>query len=270
MLNWLRSKFKKKEENNMSRLYIYAPNSEAESARNLKMGTVISWQKHSPQQLDGHVVFRNGYGTLSSNPDGRMKEYKHVINKACEIALNVEKNKAAKVLSKVVPVPKMFDEGETVPEGMIVVLRPVNHSAGKDFEVIEAKSNFSVPIGYYAKQFIRSLFECRVWYIGGKMLMARRVSRNKKRLAEKFKCRSNWPYSFYKNVPDELKKTVEEAVKVIKLDVCAFDIIRRGKKFYVLEGNSSPSWDNPLLIKWARSNLKRLIKKKFPDLKVEY
>lgn len=255
----------------MSNIIALTIPSETESVRRLGFKTICyPYNLENLVDNERDIVIRLGNSSLAFsrefNKDGgpifKSYEFKNVLNPAKFIRFNCCKSGSARRLGQVVNVPKYYVR--KIPRNKTVVLRPIYHqAAGKDFNVIRTKKVTKIPSSHYANEFIRSDRELRVWYINGKTMCARRVTKSKARLNERFKCRSLWGYRFYDKVPKLLHSQVIKAAKHIKMDFGAFDIIYKNRKYYFLENNSCPTFDNPELIKWFKKNFQSLIKKKF-------
>lgn len=240
----------------MQKVIVLTCQSEAESAKRLGF-TTHTYLYNDIDKLDHDVVIRWGHGVRYRDQMDVMREFKHVINRANDIRLNCNKYLSSKKLARVVPTPKVWINP---PKRKLVVYRPMAHSGGKDFSVkmtpIEQKE------GYYATEFVNSDREVRVWYCGNRLLYARRVTKNKTRLQEKFKCRSLWGYEFIDKIPKTLRKYVCKAIKFLGFYSGAFDILYYKGKYLFLENNTAPSLDHPIVIKFFKEGFAKIVDKK--------
>ena len=238
--------------------------SERNSAQKLGFETHV-YNYDRIEKYDNDIIIRWGNSSLFYDKDGKLKEFKNVLNRGENIRLNCEKNKSLQKLSGVVKTPKIYYE--EVSKNRLVVYRSIWHSNGKGFKV--EKGPFKIKKEYYATQWIKTDKEFRVFYCnnnGGQFLLCRRITYRKDRLKERYKCRSKWGYSFFKKVPEKLKKQVKLAFDRIKLDIGAADILYKDKRYYFLEINSSPTVDSDQIENFYKENLVKLAKEKFPQL----
>ena len=240
--------------------------SERNSAQKLGFETYI-YNYDRIEKFDNDIMIRWGNSSLFYDKDGKVKEFKNVLNKGKNIRLNCEKNKSLKKISEVVRTPKIYYG--TVPKNKLAVYRSIWHSSGNGFKV--NKGPFKIDKEHYATQWIKTNKEFRVWYCknnGGQFLMARRVTYNKQRLKEKFKCRSKWCYSFFKKTPKKLKEQVKLSFDKLGLEFGATDILYKNEKYYFLEINTSASIDSPEIENFYKENLVKLAKEKFPHIQI--
>lgn len=240
--------------------------SECNSAQKLGFETYV-YNYDRIEKYDNDIVIRWGNSSSFYDKDGKIKEFKNVLNKGENIRLNCEKNKSLKKISEVVKTPKIYYGN--VPKNKLVVYRNVWHSNGDGFKV--EKGPFKIKTKHYATQWIKTNKEYRVWYCknnGGQFIMARRVTYNKQRLKEKYPCRSKYCYIFFKKVPNNLKKQVKLAFDKLNLEFGATDILYKNGKYYFLETNTSPTIDSPEIENFYKNNLPKLVKEKFPVIEI--
>lgn len=249
----------------MKNVFILTINSELESAKNLgwKAGTDIT-----PKYIEDHkndIVIRNGIGNnwYSRNGTG-YDDFPNVVNSSSAIKFNVQKRSSLRRLSEYVKTPKIYER--TVPAGQLAVYRPVEHSGGKGFAVKEGP--FQIESGNYATEYIVTDKEFRAWVCNGKVLFAQRVTKRKDRLAEKYPCRSLWPYKFTADIPKVVTKMAVKVAKTLELDYGACDILYKDGEYYLLEFNTAPSFDSDRVIDFFRKNLHALMRKKFPKIDI--
>lgn len=237
---------------------------EVESARNLGFDTSNRAADLYADDFKDKVVIRWGNSRLSYNNSTSLRptEFKNVINRADAIYLNCTKPKARRLMAQVVNTPKEFRT--TVPAGVTVVLRPLEHSAGSDFFI--KKGPYAVPSGWYATEFLKTNEEYRVWFCGDATFWAKRVALNGEDKGNEFPCRSKWGYSYRDEVPHSLHEDTFKAAKAIGLEFGAADVLKYDGKFYFLELNSAPSIDTNTLKNFFKVNMTRLVQKKFPSL----
>lgn len=237
--------------------------SEFESAKKLGYKETFEYLPGYVEDYNNSLIIRWGNGVGYHTKCGAPMEFPNVITNYKDIELNCAKNKASKKLSEVVLTPKLWTD--TVPKNKWAVFRPTSHAGGKDFQV--KKGPFKIDGSHYATEFIKSDKEIRVWYCNGRTICARRVTKNQKRLNEKFKCRSLWSYQFWKKTPKKLHKQVLKAAKQLNFQYGAFDILIGKKgKYYFLENNTAPSLDHSKVIKFYQSGLKAIVKRKMKQI----
>ena len=244
----------------MENVILLTIDSELKSAEKLGFKTQTHFYDHK-ENYNNHVIIRFGYGYDVPSKDlifSDSNDFDNVINPLDSIKLNVRKNEAIQVLSKVVKTPKIYLE--KVPKGKLVVYRPTSHSSGKDF--LLKKGPFEIPKGFYATEFIRTDKEVRVFVCGHKTLTC---SREKAKKSDSDICRSNWKYSKFRKTNKTLHKIALKASKAIGLDICALDILVKNRTYYVLELNSSPTNESKST-DFYKKNIPLLIKKRFPKL----
>ena len=249
------------------KVIILTCNSEIESAKKLGYTDTLDFLSGNVEKYNTQLIVRWGNGMEYNNQFGSPVEFQNVITKCKSIELNCNKPKALKKLSEVVLTPRLWTKA--VPKRKLAVFRPTAHAAGKDFQV--KKGPFQVDSYHYATEFVRSDKEIRVWYCNGKTMCARRVTKNQKRLDEKFKCRSLWSYNIWKKTPIRLHKQVLKAAKHLGFEYGAFDIIiGKNNKYYFLENNTAPSLDHSRIIKFYQRGLKSIINKKIKQIEKEW
>lgn len=247
--------------------FILTCHSEIESAKKLGYEDTTEYLNSSVENYKGDLVVRWGNGMQYNNKFGKPSEFPNVITNYKNIADNCNKRETSEKLSEVVLTPKLYTKN--TPKGKLVVYRPTTHAGGKDFQVL--KGPIKIDSNHYATEFIKSEREIRVWYCNGRTMCARRVTKNQKRLSEKFKCRSLWSYDIWKKTPKGLHKQVLKAAKHLGFQYGAFDIIiGKNNKHYFLENNTAPSLDHSRVIKFYQRGLKSIINKKTKQLHKEW
>lgn len=244
-----------------NKIVLFTIDSEYKSACRLGFDTYYYLYDHKIEDYDNFIVIRWGCGSNAVFKDGKEADFKNVINPVKSIQLNIKKKMALKKISECATTPKIFEK--YVPKNKFVVYRPDNHSGGRGFKV--NKGPFRIQKYFYATEFINCDREFRVFFCNNKTLMCRRITYNKDKMKEQFKCRSLWNYSFYKRVPNNLHEQIITAANKLKLEFGAFDILYKNGKYYFLECNTAPTLDNKLIVSFFKDNLLELIKKKFPD-----
>lgn len=252
---------------NMGQVILFTIRSEYDSAQ--KLGFVTKLFPNIPaENFAGDVCIRWGLGGKVLNKNYQEVEFNKVINPGLNISSNCNKLQALITLSKAVNTPKLYQT--KVPKGKLVVRRPINHTGGDGFSVQTGPITL-LKDREYATQFIKTDKEFRVYYCangGGKFMMCRRVTFSKRRQAEKFQCRSKWGYKFYKNVPKTLQNQVKKAFEAIGLEFGGADILFKNGKYYFCEINSACTVDMDCIQKFFVTNLKKLVKQKFPKFKI--
>jgi predicted ATP-grasp superfamily ATP-dependent carboligase len=240
---------------------VFTINNEYDSACRLGYQT-FTYRDNYVEEYDSNVNIRWGNSGLLLNKNGNEVDFKRVINPAHNISFNCRKNKSLKKLAEVVLTPKIYEEN--VPDGELVVVRPMEHAGGSDFSV--KTGPFTLEIGYqYATQYIKTKTEYRVWFINGKTLCAKRAcSRDK----SKYPCRSEWGYIFCP-ITKQLHDDTVRAALHIGLEVGAADVLSKNGHYYFLELNSAPTIDMMRIERFYKRNLVKLIAKKFPDIRIE-
>src|ERR1017187_773517 len=237
---------------------------EFESAKRLGFETYTFLPSSYAHDFDNDIIIRFGNGSSLYGKKGKQiisTEFKNVINPAKAICLNVQKHKALKEFRKVVLTPSIFEK--IVPKNELVVVRPINHTEGLGFSV--CRGFLKIPPNHYASKWIKTNTEFRAWFINNQVIIAKRYTTNKNRLAEKYPCRSKWLYRIYKKCPNKLKEQVLKGANQLGLEFGCADILFKNKKYFFCEFNTSPSLDDSkgILAKFYRTNLLKLAKKKF-------
>ena len=241
-------------------LRILTIGSEVESAKRLGLPIHISKFKNNVEKFNNDIIIRWGNSNLQKSSRRDSREFKNVINDSNSISKNCHKYLASVELSKVVKVPKLFET--KVPNGLTVVVRPINHASGNDFKIKKGPINLNVG-EEYASEFIDTDTEIRAWFINDKIIIAKRVPLSINN-DENIKCRSNWGYSYcYKTVPEKLRKLVMAGAKVLGLEFGCADILVVKNEYYFLEYNTAPSVDQIRLEKFFKNGLMELCQKKF-------
>jgi len=232
--------------------------SELESAQRLGYKTSTNSQNYA-RDYENYVIIRWGNSGPCMLSDGqRSGDYKNVINPADKIRLNCLKNKSTKLLAQVVNVPALYEKN--IPENVLAVVRPIEHSAGSGFSV--KKGPLELQEGTYATKFLKTEAEYRVWFCGKRTMGGRRVKMSCNEEQE-FPCRSKWGYEFCDSISKDLHNQTLLAAKKIGLDCGAADILFYKGKWYFLELNSAPSVDHRVVREFYQNALKELISYKF-------
>lgn len=237
---------------------VFTIESEFESAQRLGFPTYTSFKK-TFEEHNKDVNVRWGNSGKIEDKTGRVRDFDMVINPSSKIRDNCRKHEALKRMSKIVLTPKMYEK--YVPDGSLVVVRPIEHAGGSDFSV--KRGPLDLDYGYeYATDYIKTKTEYRVWFINGRTMCARRA-----RSADKseYPCRSEWGYEFCDISPILHEQTLK-AANLIGLDAGAADILSKNGHYYFLELNSAPSVDLMRIENFFRYNLEDLIFKKFPNV----
>mgnify|MGYP001611838838 FL=1 len=157
--------------------------SELNSAKRLGFPT------YTRLRLDpGHTVIRCGKSSKLDNGD----EYASVVNKRNSILLNVNKQEALRKIATATDTPAFFVDRANF-DGKVLI-RPLEHRAGEDFEVVDGPCD--IKSGYYGTAWINTEVEYRVWFAWDHTLIARRVPFGRNRRNDEYPCRSNWGYKF--------------------------------------------------------------------------
>lgn len=243
---------------------LFTIKSELESAKRLGFSTSTILDGVVADKHENDVVIRWGRSDniYKDKTYNEMGDFTNVLNPASAIARNCNKGRARELMSKVVTTPKVYKR--EVPSGVTAVLRPLEHSSGRDF--IIKKGPYVFNTSWYATEFLETDEEYRVWFCGESTFYAQRVALNGEDVGNKFPCRSNWGYSYRNYVPESLHDDTLAAAKAIGLEFGAADVLKYNGKFYFLELNSAPSIDTNTLERFFKTNLKLLMVKKFPNL----
>ncbi len=245
----------------MDKIIVLTTASEEKSAKKLGFPTHTYFNGYK-DDYKNHCIIRLGNGFtegLTKNPIfDTEKDFPNVLNSIESIQGNVKKNEALEKLSKVVSVPRIFKNN--VPHRVLAVHRPVSHTGGKGFAV--EKGPFQIKDGHYATEFIKTNKEIRIFVCGLKTLTCSRKKMNKK---DSDICRSNYGYANFRKTTKRIHQQCLKAARTLKLDICAFDILVKGRKYYFLESNSAPTIEGQAR-QFYQKNIPTLIKKKFPNL----
>jgi hypothetical protein len=216
---------------------------------------------------DNSVVIRWGNSKqVWAQSNGRefpAPEFKRVINPRAAIRLNCNKPLALKELSQVVNTPRIWFSGEMVPTGVEAVYRADKHAGGEGFNVTTGP--FVVREECYATAWIPSNTEFRVWFCGDSTMCGVRWKRSV--CTDKYPCRSLWGYDFKNKVPVALHNATLKAAAAIGLECGAADILYFNNNYYFLELNSAATIDKLVIEQFYRDRLRRLIKRKYPEIK---
>jgi glutathione synthase/RimK-type ligase-like ATP-grasp enzyme len=237
--------------------------SEQESAQKLGFGADLQLKGYA-DNYKNDIIIRWGNSTAyyDNAENCRGVDFQNVVNPRKAIRQNCIKHTALQSLAAVVLTPEFYEK--EVPKGKRAVVRPIEHTGGKDFRVENGIFKFD-NYEFYGTEFIETDTEYRVWFVGDQMFHAKRVPLTEKD-EEEYPCRSNWGYSYRETMPKELYDATLKAAKQLGLEVGAADVLMYKGKYYFLELNSAPSIDTKRLIKFFRTNLIKLINSKFPQL----
>lgn len=230
--------------------------SELESAKRLGFETHTGVNT-SVESYNDSIVIRWGRSQLYCNKKGRSVDFSNVINPSAAINLNCCKDKSIIRIGRVAPTPKIFTK--EIPLGVRAVIRYNEHTNGSDFKVKEGP--YKLMDQEYAKEFVDTDIEYRVWFVGNKIFGCKRVPLNVSH-TKQLPCRSEWGYKYVK-VPSILSSYTLAAAKEIGLESGAADVLEKDGKYYFLELNSAPSIDTNKLIKFFRRGLIELVNHKF-------
>lgn len=240
------------------KVILLSPKSEMESAEKLGFDTQNGIFGFS-ENFHDTIFIRWGYGYSNHDKNGKPAEFKHYITNYRNIQVNCNKLESSRKLIKVVCTPKVYTN--SVPKGKLVVIRPLAHARGEDFQV--KKGPLKLKEGFYAADFIKCNKEIRAFYCNGKVMVVTRVSQNPERLNQKFKCRSMWGYSKpWKKVPKTLERQVLKAAKYLGFQYGAFDILFKDNKWIFLENNTAPSIDSNFVLNFYKDGLNQIVAKK--------
>lgn len=239
---------------------LYTISSEEKSAAKLGYETHLHVEGYTEDE-DKNISVRWGNSGRTYSKNGLVTDFKNVLNKATSIRTNCVKDKALSILSKVVSVPKFFRSGEKIPKGCDVIYRPVEHTAGQNFRLIKG-GNFVCEYGMYAKEYIKTDREWRVYFCGNQTMGCLRYA-HKEGLDPI--CKSLWSYDF-RRLPDILKEQSFKAKAALDLDFGCFDVLEKNHEFYYLEGNTACTLDHSAITRFFQRGLEILIKEKFPKL----
>lgn len=241
---------------------VYTIESEMESASRIGFPATVYVGDYA-HKFNDDIIIRWGNSRFLYTAEGsRSAEFKNIINPAKSIRLNCEKAKATKVMSKVVNVPTLYEKN--VPDGVMAVVRPFEHSAGSGFSV--KKGPFKLEEGTYATKYLdvtKEGGEYRVWFVGNKTMVGRRVKMQCNE-EQQFPCRSKWGYDFCDGIAKDLHNQTLLAAKKIGLDFGAADVLYYKGKWVFLELNTAPSVDHRIVREFFQKSMLTLLEKKFP------
>ena len=250
-----------------TKILLYSLQNDLEKVSTIGLPTVSSLDGLPARQINNTVVVRWGKSMI---PNGYERDFKYVINPSNAIRLNVQKKRAQEVMiRRGVRTPRLFDK--VVPKGVVAVMRPMEHEEGNGYTI--CRGEMHVPPGHYATEFIKTDTEVRVWFARtGRAhmdtLMAYRVPMKGQREGH-FPCRASFGYDDFQGAPRHLHDQVLKAANAIGLDCGAADILIVGNKGVILELNSSPSVDFRHIRTFYREALPRVIRAKYPALKLD-
>jgi len=243
-----------------SKIIVLTTGSEEKSARRLGYPT-YTYLPYG-QNLKDKVIIRWGNGFLNAPIENiifsETDDFDNVINRQKSIELNVDKPKALQTISKAVLTPKIYLTA--VPNKKIVVFRPKTHSSGQGFQLL--KGPFNIVSESYATEYIKTEKEIRVFVCGNKTLTC---SREKAKKADSDICRSNYAYVRFRKTPIRLHRMALRATKALNLEVGAFDVLVKNRKYYFLEFNTAVSVEKQAT-EFYKKNIPVLIKKRFPAI----
>ncbi len=194
------------------------------------------------------------------------RDFPNVLNLRTSIRANVNKLLALEKLSGVVSVPNILRM--EVPNGTKAVIRNYEHSSGSGFEIV----NGPIDINWRQKfgtQFLECEKEFRVWTIGNKTLVGKRIATTPEQQRQ-FPCRSKWGYSFHTDGFPRLREQAIQAAQALNLDISAADVLwdENQRKYVFLELNSCPTIEGQTLIRFFQNGIRDLARQKFPRLTV--
>jgi hypothetical protein len=238
--------------------------SELESASKLGYST-HDYVGNYCSQYDNDIIIRWGNSRLiyDSPANGKLGEFKNVLNPSEVIRRNCQKANATKLLSQVVNVPTLWEKA--VPANVLAVVRPHEHSSGYGFSV--KKGPFKLSPETYATRYLdvtKQGGEYRVWFCGNKTMAGKRYKMECNEEQE-YPCRSMWGYEFCGGISKDLHAQTLLAAKKIGLEFGAADVLFFKGKWYFLELNSAASLDHRVVREFFQKNMELLIKKKFPN-----
>ncbi len=242
------------------KILVLTTGSEEKSARRLGFETHIYWPYNYDLKNTCVIRWGNGYqnAPILDPIFSETDDFDCVLNKQKSIELNVNKPEALKILNKVVPTPIIYKS--KIPSRKYAILRTKQHSSGQNFQVV--KGPLPIPAGHYATSLIRTNKEVRIFLCGNKTMMC---SREKAKKNDSDICRSNYAYVRFRKVPVRLHRMAIRAAKALQLDLGAFDVLVKKRKYYFLEFNSAVTCEKKAT-DFYKQNIPKLIKKKFPHL----
>lgn len=210
--------------------------SELESARRLQLPTYTSAPVVRARR-DGELTWIRWGNSDPGLLGCRVHNSRRAVRENCHKAHALQR------LQTVVATPLVYLAGESVPQGVRVVLRTIEHSGGAGFRVRSGPR--AVPPGHYATRWLETSLEHRVWFAWGRTLVARRVPLKGQR-AGRYPCRSEWGYRFLRRPAARLDTLIEQTVKAaaaLSLTLGAADVLWVHGQHVFLELNSAPSVD---------------------------
>lgn len=189
------------------------------------------------------------------------QDYSMVLNNAESIAENCNKLVSKQTLAGAVQTPAIYTS--RIPRGVKAVMRPLEHSQGSDFELVDGP--YTIPGGHYASKFISTPKEFRVWFSGRYMLAGKRDPITAQGQAITDPCRSKWGYLFQESVFPVLGAKTQLARQALGLDFGAADVLwsEEDRTYYFLELNTAPSLDHRKVLDFFKLYIPRTAAEKY-------
>lgn len=161
--------------------------------------------------------------------------------------VNFNKFKVQRLLEENgIRMPKIFIKNEEIPDEVFPILaRKQYHSQGRDIIYIHNKEHFrTIPTYKYdfLTEYINKKSEYRVHILGNEIAFVN-IKFDKEGYADPIVRNklNGWKQISYEGIwKDKLIELAKNTIKILRYDFGAVDIIRKGKKLYVLEVNSAP------------------------------
>jgi hypothetical protein len=147
-----------------------------------------------------------------------------------------------------------------IPSNVEAVVRPEAHEAGREFQIQRGPRD--IPEGYYASERIDNSREYRVWVVGDKTLVAKRIPRPSAGLTQDNPCHAQWGYHTVSDqTAPKLREEAVKAVQVMGLDFGAVDAcwVAAEREYYVFEVNTAPALDLPVVADFMKYRIKDLV-----------
>jgi predicted ATP-grasp superfamily ATP-dependent carboligase len=242
-------------------LKLFTISSELESARRLGLPTFTG---EIPEYLDfykGDICIRWGNSRSVFNKRDEKKEFPHVLQTSKAIRANCDKYASKKKLEEAgISVPKTYIG--TIPSGIKCVVRPFEHSSGKEFSIKTGPCEIGSE--EYGSEYLRSKKEVRIWFVGRSTLMARRCPLKGTEEKDQI-CRSNWGYDFCygDKVPKDIFDSIMKGAEKLNLKFGAVDAILQNGVAHILEYNTACSIDLVRLERFFKKGLMKLLRDEF-------
>lgn len=192
-----------------------------------------------PDVKSGGIVIRWGNRIILNTgnfiPYNRSSAIKMATNKKVSRQLFIEKG---------VSTPKLITP-ETWKVGDVIIARPLKHSQGKNFVVLENKSSFIKHYklnseGWYYSEYIAKEEEFRVHCGLGKILAVRSKPKGKGHAWNHDINGQEFPIMKWEQVEHDVCLQALKAIEALGLDFGGVDVMWKDGKAYVLEVNTSP------------------------------